>query len=125
MEKTILIIEDEQDLREAMSDVLIEAGFLVTTAVNGEEGLTRAKTNHPDLILLDLMMPVMNGHEMLHALRSDEWGKTAKVIILTAMDDVNNIATAHEGAILDYFIKAHMSLEDLLKKVRVLIYSQE
>jgi DNA-binding response OmpR family regulator len=59
---------------------------------------------------------------MLRRLRADEWGRDAKVVILSAMDDVDNVALAHEGRPLDYFIKAHMSLDELVKQVRLLLY---
>lgn len=121
MNKKILIVEDEQDLREAMAEALDEAGFTIVTAPDGAVGLDKAKTEHPDLILLDLMMPVMNGQEMLSQLREDPWGRYANVVILSAMDDVSHIANAHEGKILDYIIKAHTSLDELVKEVRMLV----
>lgn len=119
MTKNILIIEDETDIREAMAEAVQDAGFNVTTAANGAIGLSMALEQKPDLILLDIIMPVMDGHETLKKLREDEWGRNAKVIVLTAMDDVINIASAHEGAIADYIIKAHSSLDDIVKKVRL------
>ncbi len=119
MTKNILIIEDETDIREAMAEAVQDAGFNVTTAANGAIGLSMALEQKPDLILLDIIMPVMDGHEALKKLREDEWGRNAKVIVLTAMDDVINIASAHEGAIADYIIKAHSSLDDIVKKVRL------
>jgi len=125
MEKRILIVEDEIDLREAMTDALEEAGFTVLEAADGAAGLSIAKTEHPDLILLDLMMPVMNGMDMIAKLREDEWGKDANIIILSAMDDVDHIARSYEGKLLDYFIKAHMSLDELVKQVRVNLYTTE
>jgi DNA-binding response OmpR family regulator len=123
MEKHILVIEDEVDLREAMMDALGEEGYRVTGAENGQVGLDIALRDHPDMILLDLMMPVMDGQEMFKRLRTDEWGRTANVVILTAMDDVHNIGLAHEEKPLDYFIKAHHSLDDLVKQIRLLIYT--
>lgn len=119
MTKNILIIEDEVDIREAMAEAVQDAGFNVTTAANGAIGLSMALEQKPDLILLDIIMPVMDGHETLKKLREDEWGRNAKVIVLTAMDDVINIASAHEGSITDYIIKAHSSLDDIVKKVRL------
>ena len=119
--KKILIVEDEIDIREAMAEAIAGAGFTTLTAENGQIGLQIALTEHPDLILLDLMMPVLNGHETLKKLRADAWGKNAKVIVLTAMDDVTNIATAHQNPIEDYIIKAHTSLDELIKKVRLTI----
>lgn len=118
LKKNILIIEDEIDLREAMADSIRDAGFSVTTAENGEVGLKMALEQKPDLILLDIIMPVMDGHETLKKLRNDPWGRNVRVIILTAMDDVSNVASAHEGEIFDYIIKAHTSLDDILRQVR-------
>lgn len=119
MSKNILIIEDEADIREAMAEAVQDAGFNVTTAANGSIGLSMALEQKPDLILLDIVMPVMDGHETLKRLREDEWGRSVKVIVLTAMDDVINITSAHEGSITDYIIKAHSSLDDIVKKVRL------
>lgn len=121
MNKNILIVEDEPDLREAMVEALTEAGFNVSAAPDGATGLEVAIGEKPDLILMDLMMPIMDGHEMLRRLRQDPWGRNAHVVVLSAMDDVNNIGHAHEGKLVDYIIKAHTSLDELVKKVREFI----
>jgi len=121
--KHILIVEDEPDIREAMADAVTQSGFKVTTAENGSTGFEKAIAEHPDLILLDIVMPVMDGHEMLNKLRQDPWGQSVKVIMLTSMDDVQNIGSAHESHITDYIIKAHSSLEDILAKVRTVIFT--
>ena len=123
MEKRILIIEDEPDIREAMAEAITQAGFTALTAENGEVGLEQAIKEKPDLILLDIVMPIMDGHQMLTRLRQDPWGRSAKVVMLTSMDDVQNIATAHEEKITDYLIKAHSSLEEIVAKVRLEIYA--
>jgi len=125
MEKQILIVEDEIDLREAMTEALQEEGYQVSAADNGQTGLEIALRDHPDLILLDLMMPIMDGQTMFGKLREDPWGRHANVVILTAMDDVNNIGLAHEEKPLDYFIKAHHSLDDLIKQIRLLLYTAD
>ncbi|MCA9354829.1 MAG: response regulator transcription factor [Candidatus Kaiserbacteria bacterium] len=122
MEKKILLVEDEPDIREAMAEAIADAGFAVVTAENGQAGLSTALAEHPDLILLDIVMPIMDGHSMLEQLRQDPWGKTVKVIMLTSMDDVQNIADAHEGSITDYLIKAHSSLDDIVAKVKLEAY---
>ena len=122
--KHILIIEDEADIREALLETVTEAGFKVSVAENGAIGLQKAITEKPDLILLDLKMPVMDGHTTLGKLREDAWGKNAKVIILTSMDDVRNIASSYENTISDYIIKGHTSLADVLQKVRVHLYTE-
>ena len=123
MEKRILIVKDEPDIREAMAEAVAQENFIVSTASNGEEGLKKALAEKPDLILLDIVMPIMDGHEVLKKLRQDVWGQNAKVIMLTSMDDVKNIAEAHTGSITDYVIKAHSSLDEIINKIRVSIYS--
>lgn len=123
MEKKILIVEDEPDIREAMAEAMTQAGFDTIVAENGSVGLEKALTEKPDLVLLDIVMPIMDGHQMLAKLREDAWGKTVKVVMLTSMDDVQNIGQAHEGSITDYIIKAHSSLDEIVNKVRLATFS--
>lgn len=123
MSQKILIAEDESDIREAMAEAIRQAGYEVSEAEDGEVALSKALSEHPDLILLDLVMPVMDGHKMLERLRNDPWGKDAKVLVITSMDDINNIVSAHEGKISDYIIKAHTSLDELVKQVRTALFS--
>ena len=118
MKKHVLIIEDEKDMREALAAALTAADFEVTTADNGATGLQTALAEKPDVILLDLLMPVMGGQEMLAKLRLDDWGKTAKVIMATALDDVQNVDAGFEGGILDYIVKSNMSLSEIVKVVQ-------
>ncbi len=119
----ILIIEDEADIREAMEVALKNAGFYTLTAKDGTVGLELAIQKQPDIILLDLIMPEMGGVEVLQKLRQDPWGRFVKVIILTAMDDVKNVATTHEYNISDYIIKTHNSLNEIVNKVRETLHT--
>ncbi len=123
MEKTVLLIEDEKDIREAVAEALTDAGFKVGTATNGMDGLAQALQEHPDIILLDLIMPGYDGHTVLEKLRQDPWGKQARVVVLSAMDDAGNIAGAYDGDITSYIIKAHNSLDEIVKKVRESLYT--
>jgi len=123
MEKHILLVEDETAIREAIAEAIASAGYKISTAENGQIGLQKALAEKPDLILLDLIMPVMDGHETLRRLRQDPWGRNVKVIVLTAMDDVTNVASAHQEELNDYIIKAHASLDEIIKKVRVALFS--
>lgn len=118
MEKKILIIEDEPDIREAIAESLADAGFTVFTAENGAVGLEKALAEKPDVILLDIVMPVLDGHATLKKLRQDPWGQHVKVIMLTSMDDVHNVGGAHEQKITDYLIKPHSSLAEIVNKVK-------
>ena len=80
--KSILIVEDELSLQKVLTEKLSHEGYLIIQASNGQEGLDSALREKPDLILLDILMPVMDGSAMLEKLRADEWGKKAKVIII-------------------------------------------
>lgn len=124
MDKRILVVEDEPDIREAMAEALTDAGFQVSSASNGEMGLNLAISEHPDLILLDIVMPILDGHGMLKKLRTDPWGEKAKVVMLTSMDDIQNIAHAHEVSIVDYIIKAHSSLDEIVNKVKMILFTE-
>lgn len=79
----IAIVEDDQAISQMYRFKFEAEGYKVETAENGELGLALAKQMKPDIILLDLMMPIMTGEEMLAALRKSDWGKDTKVIVLT------------------------------------------
>lgn len=81
----MLVVEDEPDIRETVAEALAEGGYIVETAANGAEGLTRALSTHPDVIVLDLMMPVMDGLTFLAAKKSDDRIATVPVVVETAV----------------------------------------
>lgn len=120
--KKILIIEDELAYSKLLSDQLTEKGYRIIEAVNGKQGLEIAKKENPDLILLDIRMPVMDGMTMLGLLRKEEWGKNIKVVILTNLepDDkiVGRVATTEPSY---YFVKSDIQLTDLLTKIKELL----
>ena len=117
--KKILIVEDEAPLRNAVADILSFEGFTVLQAKNGQEGLDLALKEHPDLILLDLMMPVMDGLTMLEKMRQDaEWGKNAAVILLTNLNDPEKIAQATSAGSYDFLVKSDWNIEDVVKKIK-------
>src|SRR3989344_8083810 len=100
--KILLITEDEPALRYVLRDKLSNIGFKVFEAADGEEGLAVALKERPDLILLDLLMPKMDGISMLKKLREDEWGKKVKVLVLTNLEDTNKISEAIEHGAEEY-----------------------
>jgi DNA-binding response OmpR family regulator len=116
--KTILIVEDEPELSKALSDKLSEEGFSILEAKNGQEGLDIAKDKHPDLILLDILMPIMDGMTMLEMLREDESCKDIPVIFLTNLDDQEKVSEALKAGSFDYLIKTDWSLADIVKKIK-------
>jgi two-component system, sensor histidine kinase and response regulator len=83
----ILVIEDEDLIRESLEDLLLVEGFDVITAENGERGVNLASQRHPDLILCDVMMPILNGYEVLQQLRQDKTLSTVPFLFLTSMMD--------------------------------------
>ncbi len=111
------IVEDELSLLEVLTDKFSKEGFKVLRAKNGKDGLKVALTEHPDIILLDIIMPVMDGMTMLKKLREDEWGKDAKVIILTNLSDNEKTAQALADGSNDYLVKSDWKIEDVVKKV--------
>ncbi len=118
-DKKILIVEDEAPLRSAVSDILAFEGFTVFQAKNGQEGLDLALAEHPNLILLDLMMPVMDGLTMLEKLRTDaEYGAHAAVILLTNINDPEKVAQATEAGSYDFLVKSDWNIEDVVKKIK-------
>lgn len=118
LQKTILVVEDEAALQKALSKKLEHAGFIVLQAGNGEEGLEVALREHPDLVLLDVMMPVMSGMAMFKQLREDAWGKTAKVIMLTNLNDADNVAKAMGQGSYDYLIKSDWKIDDVVIRIK-------
>ena len=91
MSQTILLVEDDKVLVSMYQTLLQNHGYAVKIGYNGEEGLKIALSDHPDLILLDVRMPKMDGITMLEHLRKDLWGEKAKVIILSNLDPTDQI----------------------------------
>jgi DNA-binding response OmpR family regulator len=116
--KKILVIEDELSLRHVLRDKFTREGFEVIEAKNGEEGLGASLSERPDLILLDIIMPVMDGMMMLKKLREDAWGKGAKVIILTNLNDNIKVAEAMAEGSYNFLVKTDWKIEDVVKTVK-------
>lgn len=120
--KKILIVEDEQMMLNALKDKLISEGFAVMGARDGEEGLAMALKERPDIILLDLIMPKMDGISMIKNLRSDQWGSKVPVVILTNLTPDNNIIkTIEENSPAFYLIKSDWNINDIVSKIRDLL----
>lgn len=116
--KIILLVEDEPPMAIVIQDSLRRDGFNVLTAKNGVEGLSIAKERHPDLILLDILMPKMDGLSMLNELRKDSWGSAANVVILTNYSDDEKKSIAANAGAVDFWLKADMSLEDIVFRIK-------
>ncbi|MBN2590291.1 MAG: response regulator [Sedimentisphaerales bacterium] len=112
----ILLVDDEPDLIDTIQCRLEANNFVVTTASNGEQGLSKAAEDKPDLILLDTNMPVMNGHEMLERLRKTPDLKNIPVIMCTALCEAHDIEVANSYGISDYVTKP-FDYADLIEKI--------
>lgn len=113
----ILVVEDEEILLAALREELEGGGYEVSGAVDGLDGLEKAKSFKPQLILLDLVMPKMDGMEMLQKLKADAEMRDIPVVILTNLSDYERISEALSLGAMDYLVKANYKLQDLLEKV--------
>ncbi len=118
IDKKILIVEDEPALLAVLGNSLVKEGFTVIKAKDGQDGLNQALADHPDLILLDVIMPVMDGMTMLKKLRHDQWGTSVPVILMSNLPDSEKSAVLTPNGSLDYLIKSDWKLEEVVKKVK-------
>ncbi len=116
--KKILVVDDDENLRTVLVDKLSISGFDAEGAKDGLEGLTKALAMHPDMVLLDGMMPKLTGWEVLEKLRQDVWGKDVNVIMLTAVDQADNVAKAMESGSCQYLVKTNYSLDEVVNKIK-------
>lgn len=116
--KKILIVEDDVTILDMYHDKFLLEGFNVIKAVNGAIGLAKAKSEKPDVILLDLMMPVMDGQTMLKKLREIPEFKKLPVVVLTNAGQVENIRVTklYDNA-CDFLIKSNVEVNDVVKRV--------
>lgn len=117
----ILIIEDDKFLRELIKRKLQDTGFEPFTASDGKEGLSLAQTNRPDLILLDLIMPGMDGFEVLSELRKDPSLAELPVIILSNLGQQDDIDKAKKLGAVDFLIKAHFTPNEIIDKINKIL----
>lgn len=120
--KKLLIVEDEPILREMYQDKFSHEGYTVITAENGRVGLEKLVEYKPDIILLDLMMPVMDGEAMLRRLRELPEYKSIPVLVLTNAGEVENIRhTKLYYDAIEFIIKSNVTLEEIVAKIKRLI----
>ena len=113
----ILLAEDDRFLRKAAAARLRQGGFTVLAAVDGEEAVRIARAERPDLVLLDLIMPKIQGFEVLKALKEDPATASIPVIVLSNLGQERDVQQAMELGAVAYFIKAHLSLHELVQRV--------
>ena len=116
--KKILFIEDESALQKTLGDYLKKEGYEVVSALDGESGLRLAQSQKPDLILLDLILPKMDGFEVLKKLMKNPETKEIPVIILTNLERMEDIGRALELGAKTYLVKANYTLKEVAEKVK-------
>jgi DNA-binding response OmpR family regulator len=121
MKKILLLIEDEKPLLKIMTHEFTKENFEVITAQDGVEGLQAALQNHPDLIVLDITMPVMDGLSMLEKLRQDTWGSNVPVMVLTNRDDSANISAMMNNKVMRYLIKEDNKLDEIAREIKAML----
>ena len=118
MTKKILIIEDDKFLRDLIVRKLIKEGYNVLKAINGEEGLKKVKEEHPDLILLDLILPGINGFEILANVKENPKTSSIPVIVLSNLGQKEEIEKGINLGAIDYLIKAHFTPGEIVEKIQ-------
>ncbi|MBU0572027.1 MAG: response regulator [Patescibacteria group bacterium] len=116
-EKKILIAEDEEFLRSIIKSKLTKAGYEVLEASDGEAALKSIRDEGPSLVLLDLMMPKMNGYDVLKKIQEDPALSKVPVIILSNLGQLNDIEKGKKLGAVDYIVKSNVSINEVLKKV--------
>lgn len=121
----VLITEDDEPIRRALVDKFTKEGYEALGAEDGEKGLATALAEHPMVILLDLLMPRMDGMTMLKRLREDDWGKDVPVIILTNSSSGDDVGEALKYGVYDFLVKTDWRLEDVVERVKARIAKKE
>lgn len=121
LKKKILIVEDDRFLRELMAKKLTAEGFDVKEAVDGEDGLKKAKEEKPNLILLDLILPGIDGFEVLSRIKEDPSLEIIPVIILSNLGQKEDVERGLKLGAADYLVKAKFTPSEIIEKVRKIL----
>jgi DNA-binding response OmpR family regulator len=120
LKRKILVVDDEESVRHVVSFTLEQAGYAVECAANGDECLEKVYSFRPDLVLLDLMMPTVDGWEVLRLLRSNPETEAVQVVLLTAKGEIHDIMFALQQGAADYITKPFGKRELLERVSRVM-----
>jgi DNA-binding response OmpR family regulator len=121
----ILVVEDEEILLTALSEELKQEGFDVAGAKDGVEGVEKASSEKPDMILMDLVMPRLDGIGALKQIKENPETKDIPVVILTNLSDYDKISDALSLGAMDYLVKANYRLEELVNKIKTVLERKE
>ncbi len=115
----VLIAEDDHSLARVISEKFIQEGFEVFNAYNGIECVEVALKENPDIVLLDIIMPKLDGLRALKEIRKDEnWGKKVPVIVLSNLSSADEVQRASEDGVYDYLVKSDWKLEEVVERVK-------
>lgn len=121
MAKKILIIEDDKFLRELISQKLLKEGYDIAEAIDGEKGITAVKTEKPDLVLLDLILPEVDGFGVLEKVKEDAATSQIPIIILSNLGQKDDIEKGLKLGAIDYLIKAHFTPNEIVEKIKTIL----
>ncbi len=121
MPKLIVFVEDDPTLQKTLGRALEQEGYEVQSALDGQNGLALVKRIKPDLVLLDLILPKMDGFEVLKNLKQNEETKDIPVIVLTNLESPQDVEKAISEGATNYLVKANYELADVIKKVKGVI----
>ena len=121
MAKKILIVEDDKFLRELIARKLAKENFEVAEAADGEEGIKKAKEEKPDLVLLDLILPGIDGFEVLSKIKEDEATQKIPVIVLSNLGQKEDVERCMQLGAVNYMIKAHFTPVEIIEKVEAVL----
>lgn len=116
--KRVLIIEDDLVLQNQYAQTLTKANLDVLSAHTGEEGVSIALEQRPELILIDVMLPDISGYSTVKKIRADLWGRTANIIYLTNRGDTKKLSTAVEQGNDEYIVKTFTTDKEFLKRIQ-------
>lgn len=114
--KKILIVEDDKDFLSIMKTKFTNEGFLVVTAQDGQEGVNMAMQEKPDLIISDILMPIMTGIEMAQKIKESD--KNAHILFLTNIQDIDYTKNFENSKEFDYLIKSELRINEIVEKIK-------
>lgn len=115
----LLVVDDEKDILETLKSRLIKEGYEVVVAFDGEEALVKVKEDNPDIILLDLMLPKLNGFEVLKEVREKYKDKWRPIIIISAKDELQAVHRSYRLE-ADHYLTKPCTMENVLKGIRIM-----
>lgn len=118
MPKTILVVEDDKFLRELITRKLSEEGYNTIEAVDGEDGARKIKEEMPDLVLLDLILPGMDGFEVLASVKQDPKTSPVPIIVFSNLGQTEDVEKGMKLGAIDYMVKAHFTPVEIIEKVK-------